>query len=690
MVMVGRLPQPDDPKQGIVRVLVGEGPKVAGTGFLLLGGMVATCAHVVQKAADLGEETAPDHRTKVFVEFPFAVGLSDNGAPLRTHVAEQGWDLAVDIAILKIEQSAPYENGCLRLADFGNGDAFNVFCFGFGESVPVEGDTARALVPNFAIAGTDATLHERGAQGGALFVEPGYSGAPVCSDDEPTKCLGMLRATGRAQGLRLARMVLVSEVKALFGKAWAAESKLKETTDADDLAPLFTAVRDGINAMQRTTNQEKRVIRFISQPLDQLEKVILNPDSISQSCKLLGGIERRWREASKENAARFFSIVDPGDLITTLDALIPKLKAAAEASGDCVINNDVDDENLPHAAEVWRLLDEIEKCRDILNAPVPGMPESTRHAVLSVLAELESMLGEPTLSLAELDRVRAELERLDRDVLADLIRKCQVILGRHVNQLPDLAVFRDLDEPWCPEMVVIPSGSFLMGSPEDEEKRIDAEGPLHRVEIGYRFALGRYAVTFEEYDHFCEATGREKPEDRGWGRGRRPVINVSWHDAQDFCAWLSREIGAEYRLPSEAEWEYACRAGTTTPFSFGATISTDQVNYDGNFPYGGGKTGVRRKRTVEVGGLPANPWGLYEMHGNVWQWCQDHWHDSYDGAPGEGLAWEDMGAPAGAIRVVRGGSWNDDARYVRSAYRGRSVPGFCYNDLGFRFARDLG
>jgi hypothetical protein len=165
----------------------------------------------------------------------------------------------------------------------------------------------------------------------------------------------------------------------------------------------------------------------------------------------------------------------------------------------------------------------------------------------------------------------------------------------HIPGAADFAVFRDINEPWCPEMVVLPAGQFLMGSPPDEEGRSDAEGSQHKVTIKYRFALGRYAVTFAEYDHFCKVTAREKPADAGWGRGKRPVINVSWLDAKAYVGWLARDTGQPYRLPSEAEWEYACRAGTATPFSFGGTISPEQANYDGNHTYAGGFKGIFAK-----------------------------------------------------------------------------------------------
>ena len=161
-------------------------------------------------------------------------------------------------------------------------------------------------------------------------------------------------------------------------------------------------------------------------------------------------------------------------------------------------------------------------------------------------------------------------------------------------------------------MVTLPAGRFVMGAPEDEEDSEASERPLHEVWVPL-FGIGRCAVTFAQWDA-ARAAGAALPEagDEGWGRGDRPVINVSWHDAQAYCAWLNERLGlaGAYRLPTEAEWEYACRAGTVTAFSFGPTISPEQANYDGNFTYGGGRKGNYRRRTVEVGSLPGNAWGL--------------------------------------------------------------------------------
>ena len=233
--------------------------------------------------------------------------------------------------------------------------------------------------------------------------------------------------------------------------------------------------------------------------------------------------------------------------------------------------------------------------------------------------------------------------------------------------LEDLASFREC--PVCPEMIVIPDGVFMMGSPEIEPKRGGSEGPHHPVAVP-RFAVGKFEVTFEEWDACVLARAcSHLPEDRGWGRGRRPVIYVSWEDAQEYVGWLSEQTGADYRLLSEAEWEYVARAGTRTPFHTGARISSDQANFNGNGTYNGSSRGEYRRQTVEVGGFAPNAWGLHDVHGNVWEWVQDCWHGSYDGAPIDGSALDGGWRGECSRAVVRGGSWGDVPHYLRSAFR---------------------
>jgi formylglycine-generating enzyme required for sulfatase activity len=201
-------------------------------------------------------------------------------------------------------------------------------------------------------------------------------------------------------------------------------------------------------------------------------------------------------------------------------------------------------------------------------------------------------------------------------------------------------------------------------------------------------AVGVYEVTFAEWDACVRDGGCDwYPPDRGWGRGRRPVIHVSWEDAQQYAAWLSGRTGERYRLLSEAEWEYVARAGTTTPFHTGKTISTEVANYNGELTYGGGASGVYRGQTVPVGSFPANDFGLRDVHGNVSEWVDDCWHGSYDGAPSDGRA---RGSARCSWRVVRGGAWFHDPRLLRSAYR---ILNFTDNrssrTIGFRVARTL-
>jgi sulfatase modifying factor 1 len=221
------------------------------------------------------------------------------------------------------------------------------------------------------------------------------------------------------------------------------------------------------------------------------------------------------------------------------------------------------------------------------------------------------------------------------------------------------------------EWVSIPAGTFTMGSPTSEVDR-GSDETQHQVTLS-AFKMSKYEVTFEQYDLFCDATGRSKPSDEGWGRGNRPVINVSWDDATAFADWLG------CRLPTEAEWEYAARAGTTTPFSTGNNLTTSQANYDGNYPYNNNAKGEHRGKTLPVGSFSPNAWGLYDMHGNVWEWCSD-WYGAYSTS----AQTNPKGASSGSFRVIRGGSWGNDANYCRAARRYISPPDSRGNRVGFR------
>ncbi|NEO75332.1 MAG: formylglycine-generating enzyme family protein [Moorea sp. SIO4G3] len=238
------------------------------------------------------------------------------------------------------------------------------------------------------------------------------------------------------------------------------------------------------------------------------------------------------------------------------------------------------------------------------------------------------------------------------------------------------------------EMVYIPAGSFLMGSPESERESHYRERPQHEVII-LPFLLGKYQVTQAQWQAVAKLpkVNRDLDPDPSYFKGEnRPVEQVNWFDAMEFCDRLSEYTGTEYRLPSEAEWEYACRAGTTTPFHYGETITTKLANYNGN-TYAEEAEGGYRRETTDVGRFPPNGFGLYDMHGNVWEWCGDPYHLNYKGAPRDGRIWSIDNNYTDSY-ILRGGSWLFGPRDCRSAYRDFSDPNDYIDDnVGFRVAR---
>jgi formylglycine-generating enzyme required for sulfatase activity len=271
-------------------------------------------------------------------------------------------------------------------------------------------------------------------------------------------------------------------------------------------------------------------------------------------------------------------------------------------------------------------------------------------------------------------------------VLGDAHTRIEPLSAPEEHALKVKDTFRECGK--CPEMVVAPAGSFIMGSPDTELNRAKYEGPQHRVTFAQRFAVGKFAVTFDEWDACLTDGGCSgySPKDESWGRGRRPVINVSWNDANAYVAWLSAKTGKIYRLLSEAEREYVARAETRTAFWWGRTISPRQANYNGTYIYGTGPTGEYRQQTVPVDSFRSNRWGIFQIHGNIWEWTQDCWHENYVGAPAEGSPWESGRCD---YRIVRGGSWATYPGDLRAAVRGRFPVDFRSDSLGFRVGRTL-
>jgi len=250
--------------------------------------------------------------------------------------------------------------------------------------------------------------------------------------------------------------------------------------------------------------------------------------------------------------------------------------------------------------------------------------------------------------------------------------------GTENSRIKSFAHFfpEDLGDGVVLDMVYIPSGTFMMGSPETEKGRYKSESPQHQVTIP-AFYVGKYPITQAQYE---AVMGNNSSDFMG---KKLPVEIVSWDSDIEFCRKLFEKTGKNYRLLSEAEWEYACRGGTATPFYFGETITTDLVNYNGNFPFGAAPTGLSREQTTDVGSFPPNAFGLYDMHGQVWEGCSDNWHGNYDGAPTDGSSWE---TERGYFRVLRGGSWDYNAVDCRAALRYDNSAGYPSRNWGFRVA----
>ena len=278
-----------------------------------------------------------------------------------------------------------------------------------------------------------------------------------------------------------------------------------------------------------------------------------------------------------------------------------------------------------------------------------------------------------TKTIRRLEEKITEKNATSLETTAPLPRE-QVALQENFN------IFQDAlqDGSYGPQMVSLPAGQFKMGDLNNQGD--DNEKPIQTIIFTHPFALSRYEVTFEEYDHYADVTGKKRPNDEGWGRGSQPVINVSWQNANAYTKWLAAKTGQPYRLPSEAEWEYAARSGTSTAFWWGNDISTERAVCD---ECGSDWDG---KQPATVGSMPANPWGLHDLNGNVDEWVQDCYSDTYTGHPTDGSARVENNC---TYRSMRGGSWFDIGRVIRSASRYRHSPDASRNTWGFRVALDL-
>jgi formylglycine-generating enzyme required for sulfatase activity len=319
-------------------------------------------------------------------------------------------------------------------------------------------------------------------------------------------------------------------------------------------------------------------------------------------------------------------------------------------------------------------------------------PEDPLEQIRNIMAQLNfPLLQSKEISAAAISFEQTEIESGDALYPFEFETVQVDEKGKIVHQEQGRAfAFR---EPLTPdiglEMVAIPSGEFMMGSPETEHDRWEDENPQHQVTV-QPFFIGKYPITQAQWRLIANTPEIERelnPEPSNFKDDNLPVERVSWEEAVEFCQRLSRETGRDYRLPTEAEWEYACRAGSTTPFYFGKTITGKLANYDSSETYLQERKVKSKGETTSVGIFPLNQFGLYDLHGNVWEWCLDHWHDNYQGAPTDGSAW--LSDNDAAKRLLRGGSWNGDPRNCRSAARNYYAPDDRYYRFGFRVVCEI-
>ena len=315
----------------------------------------------------------------------------------------------------------------------------------------------------------------------------------------------------------------------------------------------------------------------------------------------------------------------------------------------------------------------------------PKKPTITEDDLQEIEYEVAEFINFPPIQTFEYEpaKIVEILERFEFET-AKIDNSARIQRTRETNW----RYTEPLDETIRLEMVSIPGGSFMMGAPENESESHDNERPQHEVTLQL-FYMGRYPITQSQWRivaDWPQINRKLNPSPSDFKGDNRPVERVSWEEAIEFCLRLSEKTGKYYRLPSEAEWEYACRAGTTTPFHFGDIITTKVANFNGDYTYNSSPKGVNRRETTNVGIFPANYWGLHDLHGNVWEWCEDDWSSNYENAPTDGIVVKDQNS---RTKLLRGSSWFDYPRNCRSACRDFNTRHYRSYNIGLRVCCEL-
>lgn len=626
-----------------------RGGELAGDAVLISPSAAITCAHVLSNQADRPDGTFELHFPILKLDVTARVVV---WRPYREDLAKGS-----DLALLAFAGEARAQGDAhARLgepAKLRSGDP--VVTLDYLRDLP-EGEARRGEVHDPADSLISLT--------GEHFVEKGMSGSGLFLLDSGEGLLGLVSGLPKEPARQANAYAIPADAIADVAAEWDTSATGERTLDAETRAAIETLVT-------LLLDQVSGNMRPFLQPICE---------------RALRSLESRddWRE--EDLAALHDLQIEMGDAFVPIDGspigtvlpagftkvlkrlrdLLACLEAAADSGGLVDLTE-----------EMSRLLAEaVREIESLLGSE--GCPEVARDSLQQLHDLIRMAECKGRVRFGQLNRRCALVRKRAGEPFERGARALMACIGQRPDLAPPESIFTDGVEPCLPEMVVIPAGRFMMGSPKEEAGRYEDEGHRHEVTIAAAFALARFPVTFEQYDAFCRDTRRSLPEDEGWGRGRRPAINVFWKDAAGYCAWLGEKTGVHYHLPPEQEWEYACRAGTETAYYWGEAWDPKQANGRDSGP----------GKTTEVGSYPPNPWGLYDMSGNVLEWCRDVWREDYRGTHTDGppVVAEQSGS---AGRVLRGGSWDDTPRVLRSAVRNRGWPDNRLNYLGFRPARML-
>jgi formylglycine-generating enzyme required for sulfatase activity len=451
------------------------------------------------------------------------------------------------------------------------------------------------------------------------------------------------------------------------------DERLEQERDRTEMIHQDSAQEDqGSLAAQDFVQYE-----FVPRVRQALLEVLPTVDTIDVINRVSAAVERRWNQVSNQDFRAFLTN--------------PKVEVSEELAGLRSFATVTADILESLGGDYASFAEQLRIGSGVTVPPGDSDSEEEDFQLVDLEYEAAKFIDFPALQDCEYESatITAILDRFDFET-ATIARKNRLLRKAtwEIERRSAIAwgYTEVLGEEVDLDMIAIPGGSFIMGSPESESKITGNERPQHEVTL-QPFYLGRYAITQAQWRVVAgyDRIDRDLDPDPSSFKGDNlPVENVDWDDATEFCQRLSAATGKDYRLPSEAQWEYACRAGTTTPFSYGETITPELVNYNGNYTYGDGTKGEYREKPTEVGILPGNNWGLHDMHGNVWEWCEDDWHSDYTGAPSDGSAWLENDRKA-SNRLLRGGYWGNDPTHCRSSVRDFSrARDFRDYALGFR------